>query len=270
MKHVTIILLIIVLIAAGVFGVLWYKANNEIKQMKIDHASQVKKLETDVADQEAKVTALTTDIVAVKQQVTQKETELAALKKEQMAAAKDLLDAKDQEITEAKAATEEVVAKNEAQVKQIETLQSTLDGKEGQVANLKQVIESKDKKALALNQTITVWKGKHTEMEELAEKMKNRLLENKIAVEPEKKFSGNILVVNKDQDFVIIDLGADDNLPVGKVLKVVRGTSYIGTLEVKKLLEQDGNLCYAIATKLVDPSKPIQEGDLVSNIIGVE
>jgi len=270
MKHVTIILLIVVLIAAGVFGGLWYKSILEIKTMKSDHASQVQKLETDVSDKEAKITTLNSDIEAVKQQVAQKGKEIADLKKTQMAAAKDLLAAKDQEIAEAKTATEEAVGKNEELAKQIETAQAEIEGKEKQVANLKQVVDGKDKKILGLNQVVVDWKDKHQQMETLAEKLKNRLLENKIPVEPDKKFSGHILVVNKDQDFVIIDLGTDDNLPVGKELKVVRDNSYIGDLEVKKLLNEDGRLSYAITTKLIDPAKPIQEGDMVSNIIGVE
>jgi hypothetical protein len=270
MKHVTIILLIVVLIAAGVFGGLWYKSILEIKQMKKDHASQVQKLETVVADKEAKIETLNSDIEAVKQHIAQKSTEIAELKKEQMAAAKDVLAAKDQEIADAQAATEEAVEKNEALTKQLESAQAELEGKDKQVANLKQVIDGKDEKILGLNQELVEWKDKHQQMVTLAEKLKNRLLENKIPVEPEKKFSGHVLVVNKDQDFVIIDLGTDDNLPVGKELKVVRDNSYIADLEVKKLLKEDGRLSYAVTTKLVDPSKPVQEGDMVSNIIGVE
>lgn len=270
MKHVTIILLIVVLVAAGVFGGLWYKSILEIKQLKADHAEQVTKLETDIADKQDKIETLNNDIAAVKNQVAAKTKEIESLKKEQLSAAKDLLAAKDQEIAEAKAATEEANTKNETLAKQLETAQAELEGKDKQVANLKQVIDSKDEKIGDLNQTVAEWKDKYGQMETLAEKLKNRLLENKIPVEPEKKFSGHILVVNKDQDFVIIDLGTDDNLPVGKELKVVRNNSYIGDLEVKKLLKEDGRLSYAVTTKLVDPTNPVQEGDMVSNIIGVE
>ena len=133
----------------------------EIKQMKTDHAEQVTKLETDIADKQDKIDTLNSDMTAMKNQVAAKTKEIENLKKEQLAAAKDLLAAKDQEIAEAKAATDDAVAKNETLTKQLETAQAELDGKDKQVENLKQVIDSKDEKIGELNQTVAEWKDKY-------------------------------------------------------------------------------------------------------------
>jgi len=190
---------------------------------------------------------------------------------DQLSAAQGKLDEKDKAIQAAKDDVKKVEEQVAGLMKQIETAQAELDGKEKQVSNLRQVVENKDTQIGKLSQNITALQKAKKEMEDLAEKLKNRLLENKIPIEPEKQFSGHVLVVNKDQGFILIDIGADDNIPVGKKLKVVRKDSYIGDIEVKKLLvDQDSHLSYAVVTELTDETNPVQEGDLVSNIIGTE
>lgn len=48
---------------------------------------------------------------------------------------------------------------------------------------------------------------------------------------------GKILVINKDYNFVVINLGSRDNIEVGAMFSVYRGNKFIGDLKVEKVHE---------------------------------
>ena len=116
-----------------------------------------------------------------------------------------------------------------------------------------------------LTASVIEWKGKEKVASDLAEKYKKRLLANKIPLEPDKLFLGNVLVVNKEQEFLILDLGSDDMLPVGKEMEVVRDNHVVAKVTIKKLLENT-KLSVAAVDSLTDPNNPVQEGDGVKNV----
>ena len=88
---------------------------------------------------------------------------------------------------------------------------------------------------------------------------------DKIPIEPKKKFVGHILTIHKDPDFLIVDIGLKENLPVGQELKVVRDNHFIGKVTIEKLLDEDENLSYAVIKSLVDENNQVKEGDIVNN-----
>ncbi|MDD5155698.1 MAG: hypothetical protein PHF11_04340 [Candidatus Omnitrophica bacterium] len=47
--------------------------------------------------------------------------------------------------------------------------------------------------------------------------------------------TGKIIVVNKDYNFVVINLGASDGVSVGEVFSVSRKDKYIGDIKVEKV-----------------------------------
>jgi len=261
MKNILVIVLIVIAVVAGGFGVFSYIGKTNVEkdlsaQIDISKAASKKaKLEIEAAKSECE--AKVAELAKVK-------TDLKKLKEDQTLAAKTELDKKDQELEELKSAGEELQAKIESLDKMNSSAQSELEGKEKQVANLKMINETKEAKIAKLNVEVQNWIGKEAAVSKLAKTYKNILLENKIPIEPEKVFEGNVLVILEDPDYVVLDLGTFHNLPVGKVLKVIRDNSYIGDIRVEKLLvDDDERLSYTTTIKLVDETNKVRVGDEV-------
>ena len=263
MKNIIVIILIVVAVGAGAFGTFSYigKTNVE-KDLKahIDMSKAAsKKAKSEIEAAKTEISAKITEIAKVK-------ADLKKLEKDQRLAVKAELDEKDQKISELKSAGEELQAKIESLDKINSAAQSDLEVKEKKIAVLNMVVETKDTKINKLNVDVQDWIKKEAAVAKLANTYKNILLENKIPIEPEKVFEGNVLVLLEDPDYVVLDLGATNNLPVGKVLKVIRNNSYIGDIQVKKLLiDDDERLSYTTTIKLVDETNKIRVGDEVSS-----
>ncbi len=263
MKNILVIVLIVIAVAAGGFGVFTFISKSNLEkdlntQIDISKAAVKKaKGETETAKKECSAKAA---------ELSQVKVELKDLKEKQISAAKTELDKKDTEIADLKSAGEELQAKIESLDKINSSAQSQLEGKEKQISNLKMINETKDGKIKKLNADVQGWTGKAAAADKLAEKYKNRLLEHKIPIEPEKVFEGNVLVLLEDPDYVVVDLGVADNLPVGKVLKVIRGNHYIGDVRVEKLLvDDDERLSYSTTIKLIDETNKVKVGDKVKS-----
>ena len=73
---------------------------------------------------------------------------------------------------------------------------------------------------------------------------------------------GQVLVVNKEFDFVVINLGENDGLKIGSKLQVLKDEQVLGTVEVEKIY---GNM--SAATIMPDAQKDkIKEGCTVRPI----
>ena len=81
----------------------------------------------------------------------------------------------------------------------------------------------------------------------------------KEAVLAEKPIEGKVLVVNKEYNFVVINLGSRDGVGLGQVFSISRGNNYIGDVKIEKLHDS-----MAGASFLSDEIKDkIKEGDKV-------
>mgnify|MGYP001605391671 CR=1 FL=1 len=80
-----------------------------------------------------------------------------------------------------------------------------------------------------------------------------------VVVQSNPKDKGKILVVNRDFNFVVVDLGFRDQLHKGEFLALSRNNKPIGRLQAEKVYDQFA------ACGILEESKalPIQEGDLV-------
>ena len=261
MKNILVIILIIVAVAAGGFGAYSYigKTNleNDLKKQKDLSEAAIKEAKKEIEIAKS-------DCVAKVAELTKVKAKVKRLENDQKLAAKTALDEKDNEISELKTASEELQAKIESLDKINSAAQSELEGKANQVANLKMINETKDGKIKNLNEDVQKWTMKTSQASKLAKTYKEILLQNKISVEPEKVFEGNVLVILEDPEYVVLDIGTAHNLPVGKVLKVVRDNSYIGDIRVEKLLvDDDERLSYSTTIKLVDETNKVKVGDEV-------
>lgn len=84
----------------------------------------------------------------------------------------------------------------------------------------------------------------------------------KIVVRPITSLEGKILRVNREFEFVIIDLGKQDNLKVGTILAVYRAKEIIGKVRVEKLAEKVSGATILHQMSWYD----ISEGDTVREL----
>ncbi|MCM8795605.1 MAG: hypothetical protein NC928_02835 [Candidatus Omnitrophica bacterium] len=160
--------------------------------------------------------------------------------------AKLKIDNLSRELGQEKSAKEEALAK-------IEQLKTDLE----QQKDLRQNLE---KKLTQAEKDVQVLQGQLREMESRKQELEAKLntLEaqgqqqgvelGKIVVAPEgkipevktevsdkEKLEGKILVVNKDYNFVVINLGSKDRVALGDIFSVFHGHQYIGDVRIEKI-----------------------------------
>ena len=73
---------------------------------------------------------------------------------------------------------------------------------------------------------------------------------------------GQVVVVNREYDFVVMNLGKNHGLAIGQELRIVRGDQVLGTVKVEKVYDE-----LSAAAILPDSQKEnIREGDLVKSL----
>ena len=177
------------------------------------------------------------------------------------------------ELTDVIAVKKEVEGERDAAKEEARQLSSLLEMEKREKEVLKKKLQEKQQAALALmkqlrlaressssgsglKDTVTELKGQKRELlsklrqteeerdelndqlQELAKKDQPPVNLDDIFVRSELKFSGNILVVNPKYNFVIINLGELDKIPVGEILIVHRGKQLVGKVRVDRVYEK--------------------------------
>ena len=114
-------------------------------------------------------------------------------------------------------------------------------------------------------QLVTVTKEKQdltTQIEELAAKLPKNIELEKIVVKPASGLKGKILSYDREQAFVVIDLGSQNNLQLGEVLSIYRDDEFIGKVQVEKIEETTS------AAVVLSPWKNVEykENDVVKEL----
>ena len=78
-------------------------------------------------------------------------------------------------------------------------------------------------------------------------------------IRPSSSFEGKVLVVNKDYNFVVINMGSRDGLRVGDVFSVYHNAKYVGDVKVDKVHDSMA----AAGFSSVDMKDKVSEGDKV-------
>jgi SMC interacting uncharacterized protein involved in chromosome segregation len=79
---------------------------------------------------------------------------------------------------------------------------------------------------------------------------------------PAPPVDGQVVVVNREYDFVVMNLGKNHGLAIGQELRIVRGDQVLGTVKVEKVYDE-----LSAAAILPDSQKEnIREGDLVKSL----
>ena len=126
-------------------------------------------------------------------------------------------------------------------VKAKEILEKEIEEKENQI---KLVLDKLEKEIISRRiaeiQLILATKEKRTlrtRLRQLTETPETIELE-KVVVKAAPVLVAKVLMVNKEQAFIVVDLGREDNLRIGDTLSVCRNGEFIGRAEVEKVQEK--------------------------------
>ncbi len=125
----------------------------------------------------------------------------------------------------------------------------------------KEVTVRKDLEA----QLVTVVKEKQdlaTQIEELAVKLPKSMELEKIVIKTSTGLKGKILSYDKNNNFVVTDLGSQNNLKLGDILSVYRDDVFVGRVQIEKF---EGTSSAAV---VLSPWKNIEfkENDVVKKL----
>ena len=157
---------------------------------------------------------------------------------------------------EAKKVVENKLTESEKQIAaRDEQIKLTLDKLE------KEVTAKKDLEA----QLVTVLKEKQdltAQIEELAAKVPKNIELEKIVIKTSSGLKGKILSYDKNNTFVVTDLGSQNNLKLGDILSIYRDNVFIGRVQIEKLEETSS------AAVVLSPWKNVEfkENDVVKKL----
>jgi len=125
----------------------------------------------------------------------------------------------------------------------------------------KEVVARKDLEV----QLVTVIKEKQdltAQIEELAAKMPQNIELEKIVIKTPLGLKGKILSYDKENTFVVTDLGSQNNLKLGDILSVYRDDVFVGRVQIEKLEETSS------AAVILSPWKNVEfkENDVVKKL----
>lgn len=223
------------------------KDNKELS-IKIDQLTKEKeRLEGEIKFKERTLRVMSMDLVTEREERSTAVAELRKLRSENV----DL--------------KREIVLVNKEKMKLQKKLKETIEKKEGLEKRIMDIENALKEKSLAF--------------EELQEELKKAVSEGKkvvagesasvelppIVVKPEapglKGLRGEVLAVNSEEKFVVIDIGESAGVRPGVLLKVMRGDREVGTVEVIETRREIS----AADIKEVSSGLTIQEGDIVIN-----
>lgn len=201
------------------------------------------------------------DVVAVKQEV-EKERDSAKEEARQLASQLEI-EKREKEVLKKKLEEKQQAAL--ALMKQLRLAREASAASPGKVDELQAKVGelSGEKRELLekLRSTEAERDQLNQKLEEIAQKEKPTVQLDDIFVRTEQKFSGYVLTVNDKYNFVIINLGERDQLPVGEILIVHRGRKLIAKIRVDRVYEKMA--ACAILPEWLQQGEYVQEDDSV-------
>ncbi len=199
----------------------------ESQQAKAKMDEELGRLRKDITEAKAKLTQAQSEQQTLAQSMQDREKEIARLTKD---------------LEQSRVQHKDIVA-------QLSDLQQERESLKTQLAQLEQTKGALESKVTALSDPSAVQLGTVVVGEPAQ-------ASNAIPAGPK---NGQVMVVNQEYDFVVINLGKSQGLSVGQEFQVVRGAEVLGTVKVEKVYDE-----LSAAAILPDSKKEsIREGDMV-------
>jgi len=212
---------------------------------------------------EAENADLEQQLQQIRQSKQEVETELARIKGELEQAAQQLaeerrakqllanaVDERQREIDRLGKDLEQIRTERTALTDQLAQSQKDRDAVQTQLADLERAKTELETKVLELSAHPTV---------ELDKVVVTNAPPFGMSATPTSAVQGQVIVVNREYDFIVINLGKQQGLEIGQEFQIVRGQEVLGRVKVEKVYDE-----LSAAAILPDSNKDaIREGDLV-------
>ena len=141
----------------------------------------------------------------------------------------------------------------EKEKSQRESLKLELTKKDTELSGIKGQLDSAAAEKRNLQATLDQEKTKYSQLKERVDKLvevKNELEKKvkdivdkqgveleRIVVKQEGELEGKVLVISKEYNFIVTDIGSDDQIALGDILTVFRDGKYVGEGQVEKIYD---------------------------------
>jgi hypothetical protein len=268
-KAQVLILIILTVVFAALAGVGFYLEETERKQRT--------RLESEVVQLSQTNTTLKEDIQSVRVELTRVEEDLIAVQEEHRRTTTLL-----QETRRMEAELQQVVTERDDT---IVTLTAELESTQQERGQLKQLTKRLESKAQQLQGRLTLIEQENADLELQLDGTGSSVTLDRLVVGPTGDapfvggvivpapileetrsgilLTGRILVVNREYDFVVINMGKASGIHMGDEFDVMRGSQMLGRVKVEKLYE-----ALAAAAMVGDTNKEqLREGDTVRSVM---
>ena len=259
-KALTLLLIVLILISLGLAGGVFYLLQQE----------------------QAKNLALQGELQAATVKYKKAEAELSTVKKKnseldfQLSETKSKIDALNSELQQEKSMHQESIVKLEQLQTELEQQRGTKSVLEKKLNQAQEDTEKVIARLQELNAQKDALEAKIKESETRQTKAQSSsgqgvelakiVVASESAGQPQQKgvalsgFEGNVLVVNKEYNFVVLNLGSKDGVKIGDMFSVFRKNNYLGDVKVEKVHDSMS------AAGFVDPQikDKVSEGDKVT------
>lgn len=264
-KVPSLVLIILVLISLSLAGGAFYlfqkeKVKNLTLQDELDSVkTKAKIIENKLEDKEKAVVRLETQLRESKSQIEFLGSELEKEKKlnqdtitqlEQLKVDLEAHKKSKVQIEQKLTQSQEELKKLQAQLKNLEDKKSELENK------VKEMEEMKEQK-VELG-TIVVGQQEPVAVESVAPAPQEK--KKKAPAQPTSSLEGKILVINKDYNFAVINLGSKDGVNINDLFSVYHKNKYLGDIKIEKVHDSMS------AANFVSPDMKdkVREGDKVT------
>ncbi len=159
---------------------------------------------------------------------------------------------------------------------QSEIIKRDLSKKDGEIASIKGQLDTIKNEKQSLQAMLDDEKLKYNQLRERVDKLvavkdelekkvkdivgKQGVELERIVVKEEGELEGKVLVVNKEYNFIVTNIGSEDNVALGDIITVFRDGKYTGEVQVEKIYDTMS------ASTIVKETKPgaIQVNDKVA------
>jgi len=250
-----ILVILLILSLAGVAAGLWLAQKLHIENTSLKDKIRGLEIENDntktkLKDREREITGLLSDLERKTKQVSSLEKEIKAEKAEREAIAL-LLKKQEAELTKEKKRSlelEDELNKGKIEFKNFLARVNDLELKK---ADLEKKLLEKKPKDPEIKKTTSVELGK---IEVKGEERETDVTESS------EKLEGKVLVVNREYEFAVINLGESDGLSASDILSVYQDEEFLGNVKVEELRDR-----MAVIIPLdVEVRDKIKEGDLIT------
>jgi len=251
-RLIFLIVLLLLLIAAAYGYYLYYQqklTNNQLQEKIEEITAKYKISETKLIEAQKIVSSLQDKIKEAEEQIKNLTEQLNQKEEERLQISSSLEELK-KEIANLREARQNLEEKLSTSQKEISTLTKKIEDLTKEKEKLAKEAAQKSSSEVELGKVVVS-----------PENTSSAVLKESAAPSSskQKEQEGKVLVVNKEYDFAVINLGRKDGVKLNEVFSVYRGSDYLGDVKIEKLHDSMSAAAF-VSTDLKDK---IKEGDRV-------